>query len=486
MSRKHLWLLPLGLAILLGAAILALPSFVASSTHRGTIEALASSLTGREVRINGRLSLALLPAPQLVAGRVTITGPDQETIQAGSLTLAISLPALLRGQLHATSLTLISPHINLPWPLPGGSAAITPPSWLAALHAQIQNGTVTLGQVHLDNINATIVTGTDSAITVSGNGMMRDQPLALTLALSGTNDTGIAPLRIEAKSGDVAAQFIGALDSAGEVTGQLGLNAPHMTANADLNADATALTATTLQINAGTARLAGSAQLQLLHPDLIATLTGQNIDLSVLNGMTAPWPGLRLDVALNATNVTVLRATFRRVSGGTRRQCRDHFRAPGPSEPGERRPARRQSDARCAWRDQRQREAANPFFARPVEQLRHPGAGRLDQRHAERHALRHPRRARLAGSDRRDRRRPPCHRDADHSRPPCERHARFQPARPDPAAHLVQPPPECGLLGRCGDHRRQSDTRAAAAQQSAAGWHARRRAEYPPCLRPAL
>ena len=275
MSRKHLWLLPLGLAILLGAAILALPSFVASSTHRGTIEALASSLTGREVRINGRLSLALLPAPQLVAGRVTITGPDQETIQAGSLTLAISLPALLRGQLHATSLTLISPHINLPWPLPGGSAAITPPSWLAALHAQIQNGTVTLGQVHLDNINATIVTGTDSAITVSGNGMMRDQPLALTLTLSGTNDTGIAPLRIEAKSGDVAAQFIGALDSTGEVTGQLGLNAPHMTANADLNADATALTATTLQINAGTARLAGSAQLQLLHPDLIATLTGK-------------------------------------------------------------------------------------------------------------------------------------------------------------------------------------------------------------------
>ena len=159
------------------------------------------------MRINGRLSLALLPAPQLIAERITITGPDQETIQARSLTLAISLPALLHGRLHATSLTLISPHIDLPWPLPGGSAAITPPSWLAALHAQLQNGTVTLGQLHLDNINASVVTGADSAITVSGSGQAQGRPLSLTLALSGADAAGIAPLRIDAKSGNATAAF---------------------------------------------------------------------------------------------------------------------------------------------------------------------------------------------------------------------------------------------------------------------------------------
>ena len=306
MSTRSLWLLPLGLAILLGAAILALPGFVASSTHRGTIEALASSLTGREVRINGELSLALLPAPQLVAGRVTITGPDQETIQAHSLTLAISLPALLHGQLHATSLTLISPHIALPWPLPGGSTAITPPRWLAALHAQIRNGTVTLGQMHLDDVDASIVTGTDSAITVSGTGVMQGQSLSLTLALSGTGATGIAPLRIDANSGDVTAQFLGALNSDSDVTGQLGLNAPHVTVNADLDANAATLTATTLQIASGAMRLAGNAQLRFLHPgpELTASLTGQNLDASALNAVPAGWPGLRLEVALNATNVT--------------------------------------------------------------------------------------------------------------------------------------------------------------------------------------
>jgi AsmA-like C-terminal region len=311
-SRRHLWLLPLGLAILLGAAILALPGFVASSTHRGTIEALASSLTGREVRINGKLSLALLPAPRLVAGRVTITGPHQETIRARSLTLAISLPALLHGRLHATSLTLISPQIDLPWPLPGGSAAIAPPGWLAALHAQIQNGAITLGQMHLDDVNASIVTGTDSAITVSGSGVTQGRSLSVTLALSGIGATGIAPLRIEAKSGDVTAQFLGALNSAAEITGQLGLNAPHATVNAELDADATALSATALQINAGAARLEGDARLRFRHtaPELTASLTGETLDLAALNVMPALWPGIRFEVALNATNITTFGQRF--------------------------------------------------------------------------------------------------------------------------------------------------------------------------------
>ena len=310
MSKTRLWLIPLGLVLLLGAAILALPGYVASSTNRGTIEELASSLTGRDVRINGKLSLALLPAPQLVAGRVTITGPDQETIQARSLTLAISLLALLHGRLHATSLTLISPHIDLPWPLPGGSTAITPPRWLAALHAQIQNGAVTLGRLHLADVSATLVTGADSAITVSGTGLAQGRTLSLTLALAGTGVTGTAPLRIDAKSGDVTAHFLGALDSAGEVTGQLGVTAPHVTASADVSAVAAALTATRLQIVSGSTRLEGSAWLRFAQPQLTATLTGQNLDASVLDAAPPLWRGMRLNVALNATNVTAFGQHF--------------------------------------------------------------------------------------------------------------------------------------------------------------------------------
>ena len=310
MIKTRLWLPPLGLVILLGAVILALPGFVASSTNRGTIEGLASSLTGRNVRVSGKLSLALLPAPQLIAERITITGPDQETIQASSLTLAISLPALLHGRLHATSLTLISPRIDLPWPLPGGSAAITPPRWLAALHAQIQNGAVTLGQLHLTDVNAALVTGTDSAITISGTGRAQGQALSLTMALAGADASGAAPLRIDAQSGAVTAHFLGALTSASDVTGQLGITAPNTTVNAAIGADATQLTASTLRIVSGATRLTGSARLRFAHPLLAATLTGQNLDAAALNTMPALWPGMQLQVALNATDVTAFGQHF--------------------------------------------------------------------------------------------------------------------------------------------------------------------------------
>ncbi len=85
-----------------------------------------------------------------------------------------------------------------------------------------------------------------------------------------------------------------------------------MTANADLDADTTALTATALQINAGAARLEGTARLRFLHPapELTAALTGQNLDVSALNAVPALWPGMRLEVALNATNVTAFGQHF--------------------------------------------------------------------------------------------------------------------------------------------------------------------------------
>ena len=65
---------------------------------------------------------------QFIAERVNITSPDHETITAASLTLAIDPIPLLRGQISARAITLQAPHIALPWPLPGGAAAIAPPA----------------------------------------------------------------------------------------------------------------------------------------------------------------------------------------------------------------------------------------------------------------------------------------------------------------------------------------------------------------------
>ena len=198
----------------------------------------------------------------------------------------------------------------MPWPLPDGSAVITPPDWLAALHAQIQNGDVTLGNVHLSAVDAALVTGANGAITVSGSGTAEGQKLALTLAIAGTGATGTAPLRIDAQGGGVSAHFLGALNRASEVTGQLNVTAPHVTVSAGIGADADTLTATTLQIISGKARLDGTAQLSFSHPQLAATLTGQNLDVSALNAVPPLWPGMPVSVALNATNVRAFGQIF--------------------------------------------------------------------------------------------------------------------------------------------------------------------------------
>ena len=116
MTRKLLIAVPLLVIALLIAAILALPAFVAAQNHRANIEALASSLTGRTVHIAGTLHLTLIPTPRLTATHITITGPNAETITARALTLGLSLPALLHGQLVADNLTFDRPDITYPWP----------------------------------------------------------------------------------------------------------------------------------------------------------------------------------------------------------------------------------------------------------------------------------------------------------------------------------------------------------------------------------
>jgi AsmA-like C-terminal region len=303
-NKQYLWLLPIIPIGLLAVAILSLPSFVASSAHRNNIEDLASSLTGRQVRISGKLSLGLFPAPEITAAGVTINGPDNETITARSLALTISLPALLHGQLSATTLSLHAPTIAFPWPLPGGAAAIAPPTWLAALHAQIQNGDISFGAAHFRNVDADLYTGSNGTLTITGTGTLADHPLTLTLAFGAPQLTGTTPVTVDAASGDYSLHFTGGLNAASILSGRLEFAAPKIAGTASLTAGATALTATTLQFADGKASVTGSATLDFLHPALTAALTAANLDISALRAQSSNWPSLpATTLTLNATNL---------------------------------------------------------------------------------------------------------------------------------------------------------------------------------------
>ncbi len=315
-TRRWLWLIPAGFVVLVIAFIAALPGLVASTTHRAAIEALASSLTGRQVHIGGNLSLDLFPEPQLVAGQITIGGPHNETITAQSLTLDLSLTALLRGQLSASTLTLQSPVIGFPWPLPGGAAAIAPPRWLASLHAQISNGDISVGAVRFTGVNADIFTGADGAASVSGSGTLQDQPVSVSLSLAGLDAAGAAPVSIDAADGPASMHLSGTFNAASALAGTisfstiavpaLGAYGQPATATATINADPQQIALTQLQVFQANARLAGTATLALGHPALSLTLTGSDLTLPGLDTL-APWtaPAIPIHLTLDADDATL-------------------------------------------------------------------------------------------------------------------------------------------------------------------------------------
>jgi len=289
-TRRLFWLLPLAAFLLLAAIILTLPGLVASGEHRNAIEALASSLTGREVHIGGKLSLAFFPEPQLIAERITISGPGRETITAQSLTLDIALDTLLHGRLTARSLTLQSPVIAFPWPLPGGAAAIAPPLWLAALHAQISDGQISVGSMAFQHVNADLFTGAGGAVSISGTGMLLSQPVSISLGLGGIDATGAAPLSIDGQDGNATMHLSGVFSAASTVTGTVSFNAPGVagsdpaytqpiSATANISASPGEIAFLHLRAMLGNGVITGAAQLDIAAARLNLTLAGSNLIL---------------------------------------------------------------------------------------------------------------------------------------------------------------------------------------------------------------
>jgi hypothetical protein len=284
------WAVPLAALVAVAAVILALPGLVASGEHRSAIEALASSLTGRDVHIGGSLSLALFPEPQLIAERITISGPDRETITAKSLTLEIAMDTLLRGRLSARSVTLQSPVIAFPWPLPGGAAAVAPPPWLAALHAQINDGQISLGGVVFRHVNADLVTGADGAVSITGSGTLLTEPVTISVALGPIGATGAAPLTIDGQDGNASLHVAGLFSAASTLNGSLSFAAPGIAgsdpayaqpfmATSGISANPEEIELTDLRLTQGSGVITGTARLEIAASRLNLGLFASNLTL---------------------------------------------------------------------------------------------------------------------------------------------------------------------------------------------------------------
>jgi uncharacterized protein involved in outer membrane biogenesis len=319
-KKNLLWLIPLLLAIIALSAVLALPGFVSSGYHRATIEALASSLTGRTVHIKGKLSLALLPHPQFIAGDITITSPNNETITASSLTLDIAPIPLVRGQISARAITLQSPHIALPWPLPNGAAAIAPPPWLTALHAQINNGQISLGAANFTHVSADIFTGGQGTFSISGTGKFAGAPVALSLSFGALSAVGSTPLTLDIQTNNAAnlqAHVTGTFDASSTLSGNASFSAAALgglnptppqplSGTAAITADPRQILLSNLQIRQNHATLSGTATISLPQPVLSLLLTGKNLTLPpAIPQLPAGFPVLPIRLTLFATGTII-------------------------------------------------------------------------------------------------------------------------------------------------------------------------------------
>ncbi len=308
----------IGVLALAGIVLLAawqVPPRLDWNRYRTTIEALASASLGRPVAIAGRITLALLPEPQLEAAEVVIgswtAGTDaRPPLRMASLRLRVAPLPLLLGRVDARELVLRGPDLAVTWPLAPGELAGWPPSWLDAFSARIEDGRLRIGDLQFTAINATLATSDDAAAAApmldpeaeSGVG-------AGTLHAVGTAEAGGHRLRFSARLAGGSRQAPSRVNVAAAGEGELAGDTASFVGQVAYDGGLTgrlAATGTDLSQLAAAAALPFKAEAQLrsasggvVFSDIAATIGG-----SVLRGAATLRAGVpRLDLLLSAVRV---------------------------------------------------------------------------------------------------------------------------------------------------------------------------------------
>ncbi len=99
------------------AAVLIVPSFIDWNQYRDELAAQGKAFTGRDITIGGDISIALLPAPQVVARDVRVANLDgaaaPDMVRLSSLEVRVALGPLMGGNVQVETVRLIKPVIEL-------------------------------------------------------------------------------------------------------------------------------------------------------------------------------------------------------------------------------------------------------------------------------------------------------------------------------------------------------------------------------------
>ena len=114
--KKFFWAIGV-LLVVAGAAVLVGPGLIDWNQYKSDIQAQVHSVTGRDFRINGNISITVLPAPALIAHDVSLANIDgaqaKNMLQLKSLEVRVALAPLLSGQVKVERVKLVNPVIEL-------------------------------------------------------------------------------------------------------------------------------------------------------------------------------------------------------------------------------------------------------------------------------------------------------------------------------------------------------------------------------------
>jgi uncharacterized protein involved in outer membrane biogenesis len=307
------------LIVLLVAAIAIGPRFVNWNSYKGKVAEQVRAATGRDLAIDGDMSLSLLPSPALSVSGVRLanlpggSAPDMARLK--SLDVHVALVPLLSGKIQVTSVTLVEPVVlleRLPngeanWQFtppaatgtssaaagsgsPAGNAPSGPAAEISVDNFTIENGTVLYRaggiEQKLEGLDATVVMRSLSGpFTATGQAKLVGLPAKFDIAVDSLAGSGPIPMRgtLNVAGDAVVVSFDGSADqTAAAVKGKIGAKlsdpalvfksagfqnlpaglAQPFTLSADLDASAASIALANLALSLGDTNATGKIDFQ--------------------------------------------------------------------------------------------------------------------------------------------------------------------------------------------------------------------------------
>ena len=199
------------------AGLFILPRAIDWEPHKVRLAALVAEITGREVRLDGPLEIALLPQPMLVAQQFRLGNAPgavaPHMLEARRILVTLSWPALLQGRIELAQVVVDEPRLVLEPGADGGPnwRLRLPEAWagqgaggpgLALTRLQIRNGRVVHAtglsgqplEAQAIELSGSLAPG-DGVLHLKGTAVVNGIPASLALDLK-TAESADAPVAL--------------------------------------------------------------------------------------------------------------------------------------------------------------------------------------------------------------------------------------------------------------------------------------------------